>query len=214
MIEPELETDIERMHRSLYREPADPREGREPPPWWLWAAVAVTLFWGGWYLGRYGGSFDAAAHLAFAGAQRELPADAPARVLDPIARGESLYDRHCQSCHQASGEGVPGAFPPVVGSEWVVGSADVLIRILLQGLQGPIEVAGERYSGSMPGWEDILTDAEVAATATFIRQWRTNDAPPVEPAAVADVRAATADRLEPWTAPELPDPLGAAEAAQ
>ncbi len=208
MTDRDLDRDVERMHRLLYREPADPGEGREPAPWWLWVLVAITLFWGGWYLGRYGGTFDASAHLAFAGPPRELPDE---RVAPPpedlVELGGSLYVRHCQTCHQAEGEGVPGVFPPVVQTEWVVGSPDVLIRILLQGLEGPIEVAGELYTGFMPGWEALLTDEELAGVATFLRQWQENDAPPVAPEDVARVRAETADRVEPWTAPELTDPL-------
>lgn len=51
----DLEPDVERMHRPLFREPRDPLEGGEPAPWWVWAAAVLVIFWGGWFLGRHGG---------------------------------------------------------------------------------------------------------------------------------------------------------------
>lgn len=209
MTEPELDRDVERMHRPLLREPADPGEGRERAPWWLWAAVAVALFWGGWYLGRFGGTFDASTRLAYGELREEVVEADMVAPADPVARGQTLYTRHCESCHQASGQGVTGTFPPVVASEWVTESTDVLLRILLQGLEGPIEVAGSTYDGAMPGWGDVLDDQEIAAVATYVRQMESNEASPVEPAEVAEVRQATADRTQPWTADALVSAVGA-----
>ena len=49
--------DIYDIHRQAFREPADPQEGLEHPPWWLWAISVLLIFWAGFYLGRYGGIF-------------------------------------------------------------------------------------------------------------------------------------------------------------
>lgn len=213
----DFEPDVERIHRPIFREPRDPVEGREPAPWWVWAAAAVALFWGGWYLGRHGGTFDTRTHVAFPNLEEYVEEEAAERtvraVADPIETGQRIYASRCQSCHQADGRGVAGVFPPLIGSEWVTGPPELPVLILLNGLQGPIEVAGETYVGAMPAWRDVLSDAEIAAVATFIRQWETNDAPPIEPERVAALRAATEQRREPWTADELTTAVEAGEFA-
>jgi mono/diheme cytochrome c family protein len=131
-------------------------------------------------------------------------------VSDPVAAGEATYQKNCSSCHQATGKGVTGAFPPVVGSEWVTGPSETLVRILLHGLQGPVQVAGVTYNGAMPAWKDVLKDEEIAAVATYIRQWAPNAAPAVPPAEVTALRDAHADRAAAWTADELRAAVGTA----
>ncbi len=203
----DLQPDVERLHRAIRREPRDPTEGDEVPPGAFWASIAIALVWAGWYLGRHGGEFSTRTHLAFSERQPGIAASAAdqqaAATADPIAAGTAIYARHCQACHQASGAGVAGAFPPVVGSEWVTGDATVVVRILLHGLQGPVTVRGTTYVGAMPAWRDVLSDAEIAAVATYIRQWAPNAASPVSTEAVATERAAHAARTTPWTAAEL-----------
>jgi len=199
---PNIEPDVERLHRAILREPSDPVEGREPAPWWVLATAVAAIFWGGWYLGRYGGTFGAASHVAFGSPQSVVTAGTlPAS--DPIALGKSVFTRNCQACHQATGLGVPGAFPPLVGSEWVTGPPEVLVRILLDGLQGQVQVAGARFDGAMPAWRDALSDAELAGVLSYVRQWKPNTAEPVAASLIAEVRAATAGRGRPWTAGEL-----------
>lgn len=117
-------------------------------------------------------------------------------------RGAEVYSHTCIACHGPDGKGVPGAFPPLDGSEWPVGDVSVPIRILLNGLQGPIEVAGQKFNSIMPPHVD-LKDEEIADVLTYVRQTWTNDAAPVDAATVKKVRAANAARTAPWTAPEL-----------
>lgn len=203
----DLEPDVEILHRAIVREPRDPLEGREPAPWWVWASAAVALFWGGWYLGRHGGDFDTEVHTAYVSrvptVTEEADEMAAATVLDPVTEGARIYAGTCQSCHQADGAGLSGAFPPIVGSEWVTGDPETLVRIIVHGVQGPIRVAGEDFDGVMPGWGDELTDEEIAAVATYIRQWDINDASPVDAETVEGVREADAARTEPWTMDDL-----------
>lgn len=203
----DLQPDVERIHRAIMREPHDPIEGRERSPWFFTAAIALALFWGGWYLGRHGGEFGTATHIAFAtrqpGIAQAAAEQATAAVSDPVTAGRTVYENNCQSCHQGTGQGVPGVFPPLVGSEWVTGDAATLARILLHGLQGPVEVAGTTYNGAMPAWKDVLKDEEIAAVATYLRQLEANDAAPVPAAEVSAVRAADQARTTPWTAEEL-----------
>lgn len=118
--------------------------------------------------------------------------------------GAQLYQR-CATCHQATGAGMPGAFPPLAGSEWVTGKPDAAIRILLHGVQGEITVKGAKYNSMMPayGTGQEMSDAEVAAVLTYVRSSWGNKAAPVTAAQVAAVRAATKSRKTSWTAAEL-----------
>ena len=83
--------------------------------------------------------------------------------------GKALYTTRCSSCHQSTGMGLPGAFPPLKDSEWVTGSATVPVNILLRGLQGEIEVQGSTYNGVMPSFAIQLADDEIAALLTYVR---------------------------------------------
>ena len=100
---------------------------------------------------------------------------------------------------------MPNAFPPIVGSEWVTGPEETVVHILLDGLQGQVTVAGATYNGAMPAWRAVLNDHEIAAVATYIRQWAPNQAPSLTPETVARLRQETADRTAPWSATELQD---------
>jgi mono/diheme cytochrome c family protein len=117
--------------------------------------------------------------------------------------GAKIYSTLCASCHQAQGTGVHGMFPPLAESEWVTGDEARLIRVILHGLTGEIQVKGETYNGTMAPFGGALKDAEVAAVATYIRRNWGNKAPAVTTATVARERRATASRNKPWTAKEL-----------
>jgi uncharacterized protein len=119
------------------------------------------------------------------------------------ARGETVYGRTCIACHGPDGKGVPGAFPPLDGTEWLVGDPSIPIRIVVNGLHGPIEVAGQTYNNVMAPIGAALTDAEIADVLTFVRQSWSNDAPPVAEETVKQTRAKYADRTAPWTAGDL-----------
>lgn len=114
--------------------------------------------------------------------------------VDPevLEQGAEVYDSYCLSCHQASGRGVPQMAPTLVESDWVSGDEERLIRVVLEGLEGPIEVKGRSFQGTM-GAQAYLTDEQVAAVLTWLRQSFGNQAPPVGPERVAEVRA----RLDP-----------------
>lgn len=118
--------------------------------------------------------------------------------------GAQLYQR-CATCHQANGQGITGAFPPLAGSEWVTGRPDAAIRILLHGVQGEMTVKGAKYNSMMPayGTGQEMSDAEVAAVLTYVRTSWGNKASPVTAAQVAAVRGATKGRKTSWTPAEL-----------
>lgn len=115
--------------------------------------------------------------------------------------GDEIFAAVCASCHGAQGEGVPGAFPPLTGNPVVTGSKQRLIRIVQEGLTGPLAVGGQTYVGVMPGFQSQLSSAELAAVLTYIRSNGKNDAGAVT---VEDVDQATAaGRERPWTTREL-----------
>jgi mono/diheme cytochrome c family protein/glucose/arabinose dehydrogenase len=118
-----------------------------------------------------------------------------------FARGRELYAQGCASCHLASGLGEPGKGPPLRGSPWVLESEDTLARILLHGLEGPLELFGERWSAEMPAL--VAGDGDLAAVMTYVRREWGHRAGPVAPAKVARIRAETSTRTRPWTVDEL-----------
>lgn len=119
-----------------------------------------------------------------------------------VRAGERVYARACAGCHQPDGRGLAGLAPPLRDSEWVVGRADVLVRIVAHGVRGPIDVNGTTWALEMPG-QGQLDDADVAAVASYVRRAFGHRAAVVGPAEVAAIRAAHRGRSEPWTAEEL-----------
>jgi len=84
--------------------------------------------------------------------------------------GKAIYNDKCSSCHQPAGQGVPSAFPPLAGNPNVVEKNPTpVIKTVLNGLNTPITVKGQKFSGGMPAWKGQLSNAEVAAVITYIR---------------------------------------------
>ncbi len=108
---------------------------------------------------------------------------------DPIARGEAIFGQSCVACHQATGQGIPGVFPPLAGSDYLLADADRAVRVVLNGLAGPVTVNGVDYNSAMPPMP--LADDEVAAVLTYVMQAWGNTGPAIDADAVARVRAAT-----------------------
>ncbi len=101
-------------------------------------------------------------------AAANAPAAPSVSLPDHLIAGRNHYMKSCIECHQADGNGVAGTFPPLLGSEWVAGEKRNLLRILLGGLYGPIEVKGVAYNGVMPGHSHV-SDEELAAIASYVR---------------------------------------------
>lgn len=127
----------------------------------------------------------------------------PTRLPGQPADGAKIYAATCLACHQATGLGLPNQFPPLVGSDWVLGSDERLVRIILHGVTGEIEVEGETFNGAMPTWGPLFKDDEIAAVASYVRRSWGNKGAPVLTATVTKVRAQHATRKTPWTAAEL-----------
>lgn len=120
------------------------------------------------------------------------PIQAPVVENDP----EKIFQSTCAACHQATGQGLPGQFPPLAGSSWVTQDPETPVRVMLLGIQGEIEVEGNTFNGVMPS-QGHLSDEQIAAVATYIRSSWGNDAGEVDPALVATLRAELSGR-GPW----------------
>jgi mono/diheme cytochrome c family protein/glucose/arabinose dehydrogenase len=113
--------------------------------------------------------------------------------------GKEIYarDGYCATCHQPDGRGLSASlFPPLVGTQWVLGSEERLIKLVLKGLLGPIVVNGREYPGQVPmtPYEGMLNDNEIAAVLTYVRNSFGNQASPIRPEKVKEVRAKIADK--------------------
>lgn len=122
---------------------------------------------------------------------------------DGVRSGATLFAQQCASCHGQSGQGISGAFPPLVDSDWVTGDVSTLARIVLHGLQGPIEVNEQRYNGVMPAFGGRLSDPEVAELLTFLRTSLNKDSSPITAEKVGEIRDAYANRNRAWTSEAL-----------
>jgi mono/diheme cytochrome c family protein len=160
------------------------------------------IFFGGTYLGLFAGHFAPTVHD-----ERGSPLAAVVAVkVDPAVLGKGIFKTNCAACHQESGLGTPGLFPPLAKSEWVNGSEERIVRILLHGLNGPIIVAGQQFGSgptaqAMPTFGTLSNDS-IAAVLTYIRQEWGNSAAPVTTEKVAEIRTKVGARGA-WTATEL-----------
>lgn len=114
-----------------------------------------------------------------------------------MAQGRQVYQRQCLTCHQANGKGISGIYPTLHQTRWSEGDKGRLIRLVLHGMEGPIEVKGQSYDQLMQP-HSYLTNEEIAAVLTFVRQNFGNDASAVSAEDVAAVRAAS-NQQGTWT---------------
>jgi nitrite reductase (NO-forming) len=107
-----------------------------------------------------------------------------------VAAGKVLFNGTCSACHQPHGRGVPGIFPPLADSDFLLGDKDRAIGIVLNGLSGPVRVNGQDYNSVMAPLSQ-LNDDEVAHILTYVMSSMGNNGPRVLPDEVARVRATT-----------------------
>jgi mono/diheme cytochrome c family protein len=109
---------------------------------------------------------------------------------DTTAKGRAIFQKICSACHQPDGKGKEGVAPPLAGSEWVLAErGDKLVRIVLNGMSGPMKVQGHGWNLSMPPWREALKDDEIAVVLTYIRnKIGDNKAGPITPELVSAAR--------------------------
>jgi mono/diheme cytochrome c family protein len=186
---------------------AEPKAGQAAVPVWLIILLFLILYWGAIYFDRNSGWFNEQVYAPYRSFQ-EVEAWQPVSGAPGLAQlGKLVYNKPtCVACHQADGKGTPGQFPSLVQSEWVLEpEPGRIIRAVLHGISGPFQFQGQSFNGSMVPWKDALTDEEVAAVLTYVRQnpeWG-NKAPEVKPERVKEVREKTKGRNQPYSQEEL-----------
>jgi len=195
------------QHDKLLGEQPDDRGHYRLTPLVMLFVFAGFIFFGATYLGRFAGHFDSRVYNE--NLKEFGTAKGPAVAIDPVVLGEKLFNNAaCNTCHQATGQGVPGAIPPLAGSEWVQGSDERVIRIVLFGLQGPVKVEGKDFNSVMPAFGKVAggsfnwTDEKVAAVLTYVRQAWGNKAGAIDVAKVSAIHTKEGDHKA-WTAEEL-----------
>lgn len=185
------------------REKNDPSEGDRPWHLGVWVFVMLMTSWGGIYfaLNSGDGKIKGGDNRTFEVIKKQT------NIVKIYAfdqkRAKGLYMRHCSACHQASGLGVKGAFPPLSKSSWVVTDNIVPTKILLKGLEGEINVLGSTYDGVMPSF-GRLPDHEIADLVNFIRSsWDNKAETDLTDKDVKELRDSLEKPSEAWSAKEL-----------
>jgi len=192
-------------HEKLLGHQPDDRANYRLLPLGILFFLSGLILFSATYLNRYAGHFSATIYN-----ETQKPSTGAAAVakIDPVAMGKRLFNTPgaCVTCHQPTGEGIAGVYPPLAGSEWAQGPEDRVLRILLDGLTGPVTVKGTAFSASsMPAFGPSgsnWSDDKIAAVLTYVRQEWGNKAPPITADKVAAVRAQVADHGV-WSASDL-----------
>lgn len=196
----------------LKRERPDPLEGDRPWPLYVWIFVMLMVSWGTTYFAvNTGDGHIRGGDQRIIEAEGKKPVDsskgstAPQEITleDRIASGKKVYTTICQACHQANGQGITGAFPPLASSPWVNGKPERIIKLILHGLQGELEILGSKYNGVMPPHKDQFDDQQIADVATFIRKSFGNNSEPVETDLVSKLRGQYKNKTDSWKVEEL-----------
>uniref|UniRef100_UPI003341F92A c-type cytochrome n=1 Tax=Castellaniella defragrans TaxID=75697 RepID=UPI003341F92A len=182
-------TDHKATDSQQRREQPEPYEGSRPVPKVVLIIIGSLLVWAAYYIWSTFSPMPASLGDNRVAADFAVPA---------AADGGMLYTANCVACHQATGTGVPGVFPPLAGSEWVVGDPAVTVRIVLHGIKGPLTVRGAKYDGEMPHFKEKFSDAELAAVISHIRASFGNSAGAIDAKLVQVEREATKDHPDPW----------------
>ena len=125
-------------------------------------------------------------------------------------RGKALYMTTCVACHQPTGAGLPGVFPPFDGSEYVVGDARRLVAIVIKGLNGPITVKGIKFPGAIPlipvdtQFPQFRDNQKLADVLNYIRtSWSNKADTAIVPDFIQKIRDEFKERTMPWTEAEV-----------
>lgn len=185
--------DIDPSKKAQERENSEPEERIRPMPVLAIVITLAMVLFGVVYImtSEPFGTPELGDRRTVADLSGPVPAAAGAAV-----DGKAVFAAQCAACHQATGKGLPGVFPPLDGSEWVLGDARTVANILLHGITGKITVAGVEYSGAMPAFQQ-LGDAELAAVASHIRNEWSNKAEPL-PASLFEQERKASTRTTPF----------------
>ena len=139
------------------------------------------------------------------------PVAAPAGGFDltaSIERGKGLFMTTCVVCHQPNGNGLPAVFPPLNGSEFVIGDQRRFVAITLKGANGELTVKGQKFNGVLlpvdQQFPQLKDDGKLADVLNYVsNSWENKVGKPITPEFIQKVREEFKERTTPWTEPDL-----------
>ena len=203
--------DITEVHAAVQREKPEPSAEVTPMPLWLTGVCAFATVWAGIYFGIFNGGLSGNVYNEYESSPAVLfplpekaggkGTGAEVQTLTLAQQGKSVFSQVCAACHQPTGLGLPGQYPPLAGSDVVQGSEKRLVAIVLKGLQGPITVSGKPFSSAnaMPPWEAQLSPKKIAAVLSYVRQEWGNKAGEISEAKVLAAKKEFAAQTASWT---------------
>ena len=169
--------------------------------------IMVTLgliFLGGVYFDRHSGWFNRQVYAPYTSASQLEEYQPKSGAAAEAARGKQVYDTVCGICHGPDGMGKPAQAPPLAGSEWVNTKASGrLAHIPLAGLNGSMQVEGKDWNLNMAPMGAALSDADLAAVLTYIRNSWGNKGSEVTADEVKSVRTSLGARPQALTGEQL-----------
>jgi len=199
------------IHVAVQREKREPLAAFQPVSMMAVIAGGLILTLGGAYLGAYNGGFDLKDTYAVANyepAPRPVIAGFEVKVdnrpwIDKWMEGGKEVYATCAACHQPTGNGLVGQFPPLAQSEWVNQGTERLTAIVFPGIMGSLTVKGQTYNGVMPAQGALLSDKQLAQVLTYIRRSWGNNASIITEEMVKYARDKYGSRVQPWSEAEL-----------
>jgi mono/diheme cytochrome c family protein len=164
----------------------------------------VLMFLGAVYFDRHSGWFDKQVYGPYASANQLAEYQPKSGAAAAAAQGRRVYETVCGVCHGTDGLGKPGQAPALAGSEWVnTKGYHRLALIPLAGLNGPLQVGGKDWSMAMAPMGAVLSDADLAAVLTYIRNSWGNQAGAVTGDDIKPIRDSMGARPQPLSGEQL-----------
>jgi len=192
--------DLMASHEKLLQTPPDEGGRYRLLPIGILFTLSALILFSGTYLNRYTGKYSP---LIFNETAKPSTGEVAPVAVDPVVLGQKEFQNICITCHQATGQGMPGVYPPLDGSEWVNGAPESVIRIVLYGLKGDVHVEGHEFNaaampvfGQEPNSPYNWSDDKIAAVLTYVRQAWSNKSGPITTAQVDAVKQAVGPRAE------------------
>lgn len=188
-----------------YQKPdTEPTATRSTMPIWIIMVTLVLMLLGAVYFDHHSGWFNRQVYSPYASAEQLAAGQPKSGAAAAAAQGKKVYELVCGICHGTDGLGKPGQAPPLAGSEWVITKGyDRLARIPLAGLNGPMQVNGKDWNLAMAPMGAAMSDADLAAVLTYVRNSWGNQAGEVTADNVKSVRAVLGARPQPMTGEQL-----------
>ena len=149
---------------------AEPAAARSTMPIWIIVLTLLLLFLGAVYFDHHSGWFDKQVYAPYTSADELASYQPKSGAASMLTHGKAVYETYCGLCHGSDGLGKPAQAPPLAGSEWVAKDITSLARIPLTGVNGPIQVKGRDWNLSMAAMGASLSDADLSAVLTYIRE--------------------------------------------